>query len=64
MNMKKSEHRTTKRVAVGGKSDELYLITKFKELPLARQRDVLMLVDLFIDLDSRRKTRRRLKLVK
>jgi len=53
-----------KRVAIGGQSDELYLISRFRELSPERQADVLMLVDLFADLHSRRKTRRRLKLVK
>jgi len=59
---KKPEQQNTKRVAIGGQSDELYLISKFRELSPERQADLLMLVDLFA-LHSRRK-RHRLKLVK
>jgi hypothetical protein len=61
---KKPEQQNMKPVAIGGQSDELYLISKFRELSPQRQADVLMLVDLFADFYSRRKTRRRLKLVK
>lgn len=60
---KKLDRVNTKRVAIGGQSDELYLISKFRELSPARQADVLMLVDLFIDLHPRRTSQRRLKLV-
>jgi len=61
---KRPEQQNTKRVAIGGHSDELYLLAKFRELSPERRADVLMLVDLFADLHLRRKTRRRLKLVK
>lgn len=60
---KPEQQQNTKRVAIGGQSDELYLISKFRELSPARQADVLMLVDLFIDLHPPR-TSQRLKLVK
>ncbi|HKU75837.1 MAG TPA: hypothetical protein VJR02_18155 [Pyrinomonadaceae bacterium] len=57
--MKKSE-LTTKRVAVGGTSDELYLIAKFRDLTPERRADVLKIVEVFY-LGER--SRRRLKLV-
>mgnify|MGYP003295388330 CR=1 FL=1 len=61
---KKSEQQNMKLVALGGQSDELYLVSKFRELSPERQRDVLMLLDLFVNLHPRRTSQRRLKLVK
>ena len=54
----------TKRVAVGGKSDELYLISKFRELSPARREDLLLLIDVLASPRPRRTSQRTLKLVK
>jgi hypothetical protein len=61
---KKAEQQNTKRVAVGGKSDEFYLLAKYRELSPERQADVLNLVDLFVNMHPRRRSQRRFKLVK
>ena len=46
-------------VAPGGKSDELHLVTRFRELSPERRADVLKLVDLWHSENSRRTPRRR-----
>ena len=62
---KKPEQRNTKRVAIGGQSDELYLISKFRELSPEQRACVLKVVDMwYLEEHPRRTSRRRLKLVK
>ena len=51
--------RATGGVAPGSKSDELRLMTRFRELSPERRADVLKLVDLWHSEDSSRRTSRR-----